>query len=202
MRKEKTMLLKRGNSKLSRNILIFNLPPGKSCPNSRDCIKTCYAKKSYNQYPSCKKSWDDNLDMAKNNPLQLYNQLRDELTYFFNKGLQIVRVHSSGDFFSKAYAEIWLRLAQIFPKMRFYTYTKAEIKDLELLDNLKNFNLIHSKIDGKLNYGAKEHCIKLKKEFDCFICPDTKRAKKEKDKICGNSCHYCVTEKRPVFIQH
>jgi hypothetical protein len=36
-----------------------------------------------------------------------------------------VRIHDSGDFFSQAYLDAWMRAAREFPRTRFYAYTKS-----------------------------------------------------------------------------
>jgi len=195
--KEKTMkVLQAGNKKLSRDILIFNLPPGKSCLNCKECYKTCYARKAYRQYPNVKISWNYNLELAKNDPDKLFNSIVNQLK---STKKNIIRIHSSGDFFSQDYIDLWEKIIKSFPDKRFYVYTKVnKLLDFSNIRKLNNFNLIKSFIDGHLNYGSIDYCNKLVKNHGAFLCPATKG----KAIACGQDCNYCINNSRPVFIEH
>lgn len=195
--KEKTMkVLQAGNKKLSRDILIFNLPPGKSCLNCKECYKTCYARKAYRQYPNVKISWNYNLELAKNDPDKLFNSIVNQLK---STKKNIIRIHSSGDFFSQGYIDLWEKIIKNFPNKKFYVYTKVnKLLDFSNIRKLNNFNLIKSFIDGHLNYGSIDYCNKLVKNHGAFLCPATKG----KGIRCGQDCNYCINNSRPVFIEH
>lgn len=195
--KEKTMkVLQAGNKKLSRDILIFNLPPGKSCLNCKECYKTCYARKAYKQYPNVKISWNYNLELAKNDPEKLFNSIVNQLK---STKKNIIRIHSSGDFFSQDYIDLWEKIIKSFPDKRFYVYTKVnKLLDFSNIRKLNNFNLIKSFIDGHLNYGSIDYCNNLVKNHGAFLCPATKG----KGIRCGQDCNYCINNSRPVFIEH
>lgn len=195
--REKTMkVLQAGNKKLSRDILIFNLPPGKSCLNCKECYKTCYARKAYKQYPNVKISWNYNLELAKNDPEKLFNSIVNQLK---STKKDIIRIHSSGDFFSQDYIDLWEKIIKSFPDKRFYVYTKVnKLLDFSNIRKLNNFNLIKSFIDGHLNYGSIDYCNKLVKNHGAFLCPATKG----KGIRCGQDCNYCINNSRPVFIEH
>jgi len=199
MREKKEMrknLLQSGNQKLSRDILVFNLPPGRSCLDHKQCYKTCYARKAYRQYPAVKISWNYNLDLAINNPDKLYCLLTEQLK---NTKKDKIRIHSSGDYFSQDYLDLWEKIIRNFPDKRFYAYTKSnKILNFNKINKLKNFNLINSFIAGKLNYGSAVHCDNLVKNHDAFLCPATKG----KGTTCGLDCNYCITKNKPVFIIH
>lgn len=189
-------VLQAGNKKLSRDILIFNLPPGKSCLNCKECYKTCYARKAYRQYPNVKISWNYNLELAKNDPEKLFNSIVNQLK---STKKDIIRIHSSGDFFSQDYIDLWEKIIKSFPDKRFYVYTKVnKLLDFSNIRKLNNFNLIKSFIDGHLNYGSIDYCNKLVKNHGAFLCPATKG----KGIRCGQDCNYCINNSRPVFIEH
>jgi hypothetical protein len=66
--------ISKGNSKLG-NIPNLSLPPVKACPNSKWCFQKelhlkCYAMKFYIMRPLVKKAWDDNYQLAQENPNQ------------------------------------------------------------------------------------------------------------------------------------
>ena len=190
-------VMSRGNMKIAKNTLIFNLPPVKTCPNNASCKATCYAVPSYRLRYGVRRKYDSNYKLAKENIEELAGLIVRQLEV---EDCEIVRLHSSGDFFSQAYVDMWTAIAEAFPKIRFYTYTKADkILDFSNIDALKNFNLIRSMIDGHLNYGSEEYLARMKKKYPkAYICPATRG----KDVHCGKECKYCVTGNMPLFKLH
>ncbi len=191
-------VLSRGNMKIAKNTLIFNLPPVKTCPNNASCRATCYAVPAYRLYPGVRFKYDSNWHMAQNEIELLRGEIVAQLER--ERGFEIVRLHSSGDFFSQEYLDMWTAIAEQFPKIHFYTYTKADkVLDFSKADSLKNFNIIRSFIQGHLNYGSMEYLGRMKKKFPkAYICPATKG----KDVHCGKECRYCITGKMPLFKIH
>jgi len=190
---EKRKILQAGNKKLSSDILIFNLPPIVSCPNCKECRKSCYAVKAYRQYPNVKIAWDKNYNLAKNNISELKRMIISELK---STKKSTVRIHSSGDFFSHEYIAMWNDVIQLFPGKQFYSYTK--VRNAMVLNNNNNCNMISSFIHNKLNYGPIEYCMELRKQYKTIICP----AGLKKGIVCGKDCDYCITKNNVVFVQH
>jgi len=164
----------KGNSKLSKDTLIFNLPAGKTCPGADKCLSTavadqngkrrivdgpntefrCFAASSEVQYDGVYLNRKNNLDaiidaLAEGNCADLINsELQNALTRKITK----IRIHESGDFFNAAYLQAWIMVAQNNPNLKFYCYSK----NLPLFLNLTlpdNFYLTAS-------YGGKfDHLI-------------------------------------------
>lgn len=191
-------VLSRGNMKIAKNTMIFNLPPVLTCPVNASCRATCYAVPAYRQYPGVRWKYDSNWMLATKEPEYLQAQIVAQLQA--ERGVEIVRLHSSGDFFSQGYVDMWTGITEAFPKIKFYTYTKADkVLNFEALESLKNFNLIRSLIDGKLNYGSMEYLERMKKRYPkSFICPATAG----KNVHCGKECRYCVEGNMPLFKIH
>ena len=190
-------LLVNGNKKL-KNMLVYSHTPIKGCLDCSSCASTCYAVKSYRQYPNVKTAWDRNLDFAKNDvdtmAVHLYKQLK-------NTKQKVVRIHSSGDFISQAYVDMWADLVETFSHIKFDTYSKStERFDFSRINSLPNFNLVNSILpNGAKNYGSLEYCNEAKDKFNSFICPATQKGSKV---TCNDGCDYCVHSKNVVFIQH
>lgn len=135
-----------GNEKLGF-IPNFNLPPIKSCLNNNTCStfkdsqgknKRCYALKSYEMYKDTKANYDQNYDLCLTNLDLVKKELIDFCRY--NKP-KYFRIHSSGDFYSKEYLDMWLEVIKACPKTKFLAYTKVYgfFKDLQLPDNFSVF---------------------------------------------------------------
>ena len=138
----------KGNAKLGKGTLIFNLPAGRTCPGAMFCKSfasvdpttgkrsisdgphtefRCFAASSEVQYDAVYASRKSNLD-------QIVAALRDgSAADLINEGIQtnrtkntkLVRIHESGDFFSGAYLDAWIEVAQRNPDLKFYCYSKS-----------------------------------------------------------------------------
>lgn len=161
----------KGNAKLGKKTLIFNLPAGKTCPGAMFCksfavvdngkrkildgketIFRCFAASSEVQYDAVYENRKNNLelivDAIKNN---IGADLIDKSIQFHRtKNTKLVRIHESGDFFSEAYLNSWIEVALRNPDLKFYCYSKS----LELFLNIKlpsNFYMTAS-YGGKWDY--------------------------------------------------
>ena len=187
--------LTNGNSKLV-NILIFDLPAVRTCLNSSTCAATCYAVKAQKQYADTKIMRDTNLWLFNNREELLFTLLTKQIK---NAKTNVIRLHSSGDFFNQKYIDFWDKIIRLFPNKKFYAYTKVEnILDFSNITKNKNFNLISSFINGQLNYGTHDYVESLHEQYGSFICP----ASANGDIKCGRECNYCVTQSNVVFPIH
>tara|TARA_R100000329_G_scaffold137934_1_gene119167 strand:- start:667 stop:1410 length:744 start_codon:yes stop_codon:yes gene_type:complete len=210
--KLKTRFLKNANSKLGRNIYAFDLPAVVSCPNYKECFKTCYANKGAFIWKSAKNSNTYNFAIALHDLEFLKRELIKDIK---KKKIKNIRIHSSGDFYSKQYFLMWVQIARMFPNLNLFAYTKAD--EIDKIETPSNFNIIKSfiKVDNKkyLNYGAFDYVKKLSRASKGLICPPTKGAyltntegktpnnTKLKNITCS-LCKYCITKNKPVFVQH
>lgn len=121
----------------------FSIPAYKSkdgmvtCPMADSCIKFCYARKG--AYPLANK-WSE---------LKLEASLKDSFVQLMNQDIkdkkaEYVRIHDSGDYYSKEYLLKWFQIAVDNPLVRFYSYTN----NITMIKNLKsipiNFDFIFS----------------------------------------------------------
>lgn len=106
----------------------FDLPAYKSadgfkvCPGAGACAAVCYAQQGNYNFPNVKRNQEHNLAMARKN---LRSFVRAAIADLKALKAKLVRVHSSGDFFSQAYVNAWFRIARALPGVRFYAYTKS-----------------------------------------------------------------------------
>ena len=115
------------------------------------------------------------------------------------KKIKTIRIHSSGDFFSKEYFLMWCNIAKRFKNLNIFTYSKApQIKGLKVP---KNLNIIDSfvKIDNKkyLNYAPIEQIKKMRAKIKGIICPVTIGKN-----IDCSACKYCITKSKVLFVAH
>ena len=190
--------LTKGNTKLDKSMLIFDLLAVSTCLNCRECKGFCYAMKAQRQYPGTYNRRAILTWLAKYDLITLESMIYSQLMSTTKK---IVRIHSSGDFFSQAYVDMWTRIVKRFPGIRFYTYTKVDnLLDLASLKACQNFNCVESMLpDGSINFGSLEYIREKAKQFKAAICPYgiSKHAVH-----CGKECSACLTKKNVVFLVH
>lgn len=190
-------LLVNGNAKIDRAVLCWSIVPVASCPNCKDCASRCYARFPYNFYPNVKKAWDANFEMAKNGAF--VGAVVDQLGA--SKKCNSVRIHVAGDFFSPDYISQWGEVADAFPKIKFYSYSKVfDIFSNEMgaLTDRKNVNIVNSIApDGGVNFGDASRVADLKK-MGYTLCPVTDG----KPVKCGKDCTICATNDKVCFNVH
>lgn len=116
--------------------------------------------------------------------------------------IKFIRIHASGDFFSVEYAEMWKRIAIVFPGVTFWTYTKNAACE-SIFDGLDNANIVKSVIPGiGLNFGHCDYilaCYEYLKSAGktVYIC----RCGIDKNQHCTN-CKGCSKNEYVLFIEH
>jgi hypothetical protein len=101
-------LLIRGNGKLGQSIYHFDLPAVVTCPGrSSVCEQVCYARQSRFRFPQVQERlrWCHEQSQRRDFPQHLVKEIR-------RKGILVVRIHVSGDFYSAEYAEKWLAVTR------------------------------------------------------------------------------------------
>lgn len=171
----------KGNAKLGKQTLIFNLPAGRTCPGALYCksfavVRTdgkrfiqdgeqtqfrCFAASSEVQYDGAYHNRAENLstivDYLRSGVNYAADQLSVALNHFRTRNTSLVRIHESGDFFSFEYLQAWVQVAKMNPDLKFYCYSKSLNIFLEYgVDQLpKNFYLTAS-YGGKFDYFIDE----------------------------------------------
>jgi len=153
------MYIKLSNEKLMKSsgdaymIGHFSLPAIKTCPKAGACKTGCYATQGRYRFSNVQKSYEANLALTKGPEFKEIIKL--ELEVLSNRAKKrglalVIRIHTSGDFYDRAYLEAWLALIDTFPFVRFYAYTK-QVKLMKRYALPSNFTVIFS--EGGLEDG-------------------------------------------------
>ncbi len=192
----KDLTFTNGNKKLK--CTIFSLPCLTTCKPGLDCRKYCYAKKAEMQYPAVKPCRDRNFKETLNDSF-----VQDATKLLWRKKSNFVRVHESGDFYSKEYTLKWFEIMNCVKYKEFYAYTKRDDLFTPEILALKpaNLTLIYSydkiqKVDLRKN-------IKPPKGFDkVAVISETKTncpAQKEKAVKCMADCTKCIDKNNKMI---
>jgi len=93
------------------------------CPNAGICATLCYARNGTYTFPAVRAAHERNLRLVLDHLDVWERRMGAELRHRRYRGKH-VRIHDSGDFFSDAYLEAWLRIIALAPWATFYAYTK------------------------------------------------------------------------------
>lgn len=124
-------------------VYTWNLPAGKTCPGTTEyCARYCYARKRHFSCENVQRAHEANLTASRR--ADFVTRMTGECTDKY-----IIRVHSSGDFYSPEYIDKWIEIARQCPGPIFFAYTRTWriprfLPTLEELSSIPNFSLIAS----------------------------------------------------------
>lgn len=139
------------NSKLKKtskamNVRVFNfgIPAYKSasgkltCPMADECVKFCYAKKGAYIWSNVQPAFEKRYQLSKTD--EFVDAIHSDIQ---RKKPDYVRVHDSGDYYSRSYLMKWIEIANKNPEVKFYSYTNM----IKMMLNVKlpdNYDIIFS----------------------------------------------------------
>ena len=188
-------------SKLGAYVWCFNIPRS-TCVNYRTnlCRVACYANRGNFMRPWIQKVFERNLKESKE-PLfvkRICLQIEDILV---DTGIKRIRLHSSGEFYSKTYFKKWMKISKTFPSIRFLAYTRNT--DINLSPVPENF-VIYFSIDEstkKINKSSR-----LYSYLDSSTPGIAKHLSKHRvldGFICNSHCYdcdYCFKGKKNIVF--
>jgi hypothetical protein len=135
-------LLTRGNTKLGESIHAWSIPAVDTCPGrTRLCESVCYATAGRFRTYRVQELLQENLDASLQKDFE--SRLVKEI---IRRGVSVLRVHVSGDFYDPSYAMKWVRVARRSKRTKLYAYTRCwrleEYREvLSEMASLRNFHL-------------------------------------------------------------
>lgn len=207
------ILLKSGNHKLAKNILIWDIPSIVTC---KGACGGCYALKAERIYKNTRimRAFHYAIVLMAIDDTNKKEYLKSLIISEINKHVimynnPILRLHSSGDFFSNQYIAFWLEIAHECSNISIYSYSKQLINsDIDYINNnFKNFNIIKSmpciKKHYYINFGGHEYIQNLYNDLikdgqDAFICSYGT----DKEVQCGINCTACLHCSNVLFYKH
>jgi hypothetical protein len=159
--------LKKTSKALGLRVFNFGIPAYKSasgkltCPMADECVKFCYAKKGAYIWSNVQPAFENRYQLSKTN--SFISAMNKEIK---RKKPDYVRVHDSGDYYSKAYLQKWIQIAIHNPDVKFYSYTN--MVDMILNTSLpSNYDIIFS------DSGKQKHLINERKHRHTKIFTST-----------------------------
>lgn len=152
--------LKKTSKLTGQRVFNFGIPAYKSasgkltCPFAGECVKFCYAKKGAYIWGNVKPAFEKRYELTKTD--DFVNEMNKEIA---KKRPDYVRVHDSGDYYSKAYLDKWIEIAIHNPHVRFYSYTNSVemLKSASLPDNYDVIFSDSGKQKDKINTKVDRH---------------------------------------------
>lgn len=180
----------RGNAKLDKleeiiggEVWTFSLLAGWSCPFAEQCLsraievdgkrrildgqKTkfrCFSASQEVLYTPVYNARKHNFDLIK--ACKSEKAIVELIQLSLPKRAKAIRVHVSGDFFSVRYFRAWMKIAELYPNITFYGYTKATPYLVKYRDDMPaNFRFVAS-YGGKRDDLIAEHNLRYAKVID------------------------------------
>jgi len=115
-------LLVAGNSTMPSSVGIFNIPALKTCTPSEWCREHCFALQGKFIWKPVKEAheWRYKMSLREDFRYRMIKEVRRR------KSLKWIRIHITGDFYSKDYVEKWDVIARALPNIIFRTNTKRQ----------------------------------------------------------------------------
>lgn len=168
----------KGNGKLSESIATFSLPAGWTCPGASQCLSRavinengkariqdgphtrfrCFSASQEAQYDGVRHQRNHNLALLKG--AKTAAGMARLILASLPKGARIVRIHVSGDFFSKAYFDAWLMVVRQRPEVTFYAYTKSLPLWIARKDEVPANLVLTASMGGRYDRLAAEHGLR------------------------------------------
>ena len=136
--------IKKTSKHFGVKLMNFGIPAYKSasgkltCPMADECVKFCYAKKGAYIWSNVQPAFEKRYELSKTD--KFIESMNDEIR---RKKPDFIRVHDSGDYYSRAYLNKWIQIAKDNPDVKFYSYTNMVklTKEVQLPDN---YDIIYS----------------------------------------------------------
>lgn len=195
-----------GNIKSKNNdrvlFLTWSLPSRKTCPYATNKCKTKYFARKNENFPNVLSSREKNLEetYGKNFEKNIINYLEKYLNKkkCINKEV-IIRIHTSGDFYSLEYFKKWIKVADYFKdnnKILFQAYTKSMPILIKYLNEGNYFEDINIHFVWSAWEDTNYIYTKIAKDLDMqiFTTIPLRKEKEWNDKgyfICRGDCGNC-----------
>ncbi len=159
--------IKKTSKHFGVKLMNFGIPAYKSasgkltCPMADECVKFCYAKKGAYIWSNVQPAFEKRYELSKTD--KFIESMNDEIR---RKKPDFVRVHDSGDYYSRAYLNKWIQIAIHNPHVKFYSYTNMVklTKEVQLPDN---YDIIYS------DSGKQKHLIDAEQDRHTRIFSST-----------------------------
>jgi hypothetical protein len=153
-------------------VLNFGIPAYKSasgkftCPFADTCVKFCYAQKGAYVWSNVKPAFEKRYQTTL-----LANFAEIMQKEIDRKKPAAIRVHDSGDYYSREYRNKWLTIFKNNPDIHFYSYTNSIGLFKELKELPANFTVIFSDSGKQVNLidKTKDRHTKIFKSKDELI---------------------------------
>jgi len=137
--------LKKTSKHFNKRVFNFGIPAYKSksgkviCPLAGECVKYCYAQKGAYIWSNVSPAFEKRLQATMKN--DFVDVMIKEIK---KKKAEYVRVHDSGDYYSKEYLLKWFEIAERMPHIKFYSYTN-NVNQIKSIKNIpSNYDFIFS----------------------------------------------------------
>jgi len=138
----------------------FNLLPKITCPSKGECRNFCYACKGNFTYPAPMRTRRENQELVESYIADgsFFARMNADIAYLRGIGIEVIRLHDSGDFYSREYINSWVEVMEANNDILFYAYTKSHYGFHNIPRNFKLIQSYGGKNDNLINTN-KPHAL-------------------------------------------
>ena len=127
-------------------VFAFNLPAPQTCRPTKWCIANCYTQSIHLNKLHREERYK--ISLSKEFPNLIIKEIK-------RKRIKLVRLHSTGDFYSESYIKKWIKTARSCSDTLFRTSTRRRdlTQDIVKLNALKNF-VVRESLDPSRTHPA------------------------------------------------
>ena len=173
----------KNNAKLQQikgKAYVFSLPASYSCPMAELCNSRaveqedgkwkiedgkkmqfrCFAASQEVLYTNTRNQRWHNFNLLRDCKNSA-EKMKELILKSLPKKFDIIRVHDSGDYFSKNYMKAWVEVAKLNPDKIFYSYTKSLNFWVDLIDEIPTNLKLNASKGGKLDSYIEKYNLKF-----------------------------------------
>lgn len=177
--------MKYGNTKLGKDVLVFNLPRILTCKASPWCERFCYMDKAEKMYKNVRVSNDYCYVASRGDNFAdiVIAEIKRK-----RKPIKYVRIHADGDFYSVEYIDKWITIAKTFPQIKFLAFTRRDDfkKAILRLNSLKNV-IVYESLDPSKRHRDMPELLSARVIGKYEETPELTKTQF----VCSRSCPEC-----------
>lgn len=142
----------------------WNLPTGHTCPHAMECLvkvdrETGKFDNKSNAY-RCYAASAERFPAVRDHRWKNFDYVKDGGIPEIPEKAKAIRIHSSGDFFSQKYFDMWLELCRKNPDIEFWAYTKSLTYWVKRIDQIPKNLVLTASYGGRSDHLIKEYNLK------------------------------------------
>lgn len=179
----------------------WNLPTGTTCPHARDCKITVNREtgrfRTRRGYFHCYAAFSERFPAVREHRWRNYEYVLAGGIPGLPKDCRHVRIHSSGDFYSQEYFDMWLEVARVNPAINFWAFTKSLNFWLARRNSIPTNLILTASYGGRVRFSYRGTRVEVRYGLRLAYGHTIRPTNRHKRRLCQNpGCLVCPVGQR------